>query len=87
MARAESSVPERVVHTVAERTGSDPLELPPLYEYVDTDALEAFVQGTTDGLVEFHYVGHTVTVDSRGEVEIDELVAVGSSTEGAVSGD
>lgn len=64
---------ERVVQTVAETSASDPLELPPLFEYIDSDALDAFVRGLERGSVTFHYAGRTVTVDSDGSIDIDQL--------------
>lgn len=87
MAGAEHPVSGRVVQTVADRADSDPLELPPLYESVDPDALDAFVRGTADGRVEFRYAGYAVTVDSRGEVEVEEPLAAERSAEGTVSSD
>lgn len=64
---------ERVIETVAETSASDPLELPPLFEYVDSDALDAFVRGLDQGEVTFQYAGRTVTVDSDGTINIDQL--------------
>ena len=87
MAGPEHPVAGRIVESVADSSDSDPLELPPLYERIDPDALEAFVAGTEDGLVEFRYAGHAVTVDSRGEVQVDDRIAVDNAAEGAVSGD
>lgn len=87
MAGREHPVSGRVVERVADSSDSDPLELPPLFERVEPDALEAFVRGTADGVVEFQYAGHAVTVDCRGEVEVEELIAGDSSSEGAVNSD
>lgn len=59
---------ERIVSGVAALEGADPMELPPLFEVVDPDALEAVfsttVSGTRrSGTVAFTYAGHQVTVE------------------------
>lgn len=67
---------ERVVTLVANRADADPLRLPPLYEAIDPDALDAFVRGVPDGEVRFRYVGYVITVESTGTVHIEgSLVA------------
>lgn len=70
---AKRTPAERVVQTVAETTATDPLELPPLFEAVDPDALDAFVRSLERGSVTFTYAGRSVTVDSDGSVTIDQL--------------
>ncbi|MGM0397442.1 MAG: HalOD1 output domain-containing protein [Halobacteriota archaeon] len=37
-------------------------ELPPLHEYIDTDALNSLLRTDTDASVIFDYQGHTITV-------------------------
>jgi hypothetical protein len=41
------SASRRVVREVAEATGSDPTDLPPLYEVVDPDALDGLFRSRT----------------------------------------
>lgn len=62
-----------IVFEVAEREGTDPTQLPPLYEVVDPDALQAFVESSGDDAlaVEFLYQGYEVRVTSDGDVEVD----------------
>ena len=72
MAGARPTASERVIHRVAEAVERDPLELPPLYDHVDADALDSLVEGLTDGAVTFTYVGYDVTVHSTGEVRLAE---------------
>ena len=72
MAGARPTASERVIHRVAAAIDRDPLELPPLYDCVDADALDSLVEEMTDGAVTFTYVGHDVTVRSTGEVLLDE---------------
>ncbi|MFB6255147.1 MAG: HalOD1 output domain-containing protein [Haloplanus sp.] len=59
---------------LAEVEGCSPMELDPLADYVDPDALEAFFGGpaaevATRGL-SFEYEGYTVHVDGAGHVRI-----------------
>lgn len=58
-----------VVQQVAERASVDATALPPLYESIDPDALDAIFASTTagtsrSGRVEFTYAGYRVTVCS-----------------------
>lgn len=71
------SVTARVVGAVADEEGVDPTELStPLFEAVDPDALEDVFPTPPDadvvGRIEFTYCGYDVTVDSHGEVTVDE---------------
>lgn len=59
-----------IVTAIAERTGADPLEMDPLYDAVDVDAIEAIVGSAGDVSVEFAYHGHTVAVDGDGSVTV-----------------
>ena len=62
----------RVIGTVADELGVDPLECPPLYDHVDPTALNALFDGrsATHGTVTFEYAGYTVTVTSEGDIEL-----------------
>lgn len=70
---------EAVVSAVSAATGIDALELPPIYDAVDPDALcSLFGSPTTGsgrfrGTVTFEYADNLVTVDSRGSIEVDPL--------------
>jgi len=72
----ESVVSERVVMAVSEARDTDPLELPPLYDVVDPDALDAlFASGAGEsqagpGNVTFVFDGCEVIVHSDGEVDV-----------------
>lgn len=61
-----------VVRAVADAADAEPIELPPLYEAVDTDALDAVFRGRPGGRVTFDYAGHTVTVRHNAEVTVQE---------------
>lgn len=65
----DDDVSTSVVQQVAERAGVDATELPPLYDSIDPDALDAIFASTTSstsrsGRIEFTYAGYRVTVSS-----------------------
>ncbi|WP_135364852.1 HalOD1 output domain-containing protein [Halosimplex halophilum] len=60
-----------VIEAIADETGSDPLRMePPLYEVVDTDALDAIYESGA-ATVEFEYDGHSVVIADDGTVTVD----------------
>ena len=63
-----------LIEAIASATGRDPLDMPPLSEEVDPDALDALVTtgNGSPGTVEvtFTYDGTEVHLDSKGVVEI-----------------
>ena len=69
-------VSQTVVLAVAEATGEDPMELPPLYDTVDPDALNNLFEDRIDGAerlggnFEFAYAGCDVTVRADGSVNV-----------------
>ena len=71
-----SNISLDIVNCVAEKEHTDPLELPPLYDAVDPDALDDLVEsgrqnGTTQsGRIEFHYNGYMVIVEFGNAPEI-----------------
>ena len=58
-----NTLSEQIITGVAAFKNSDPLALPPLFDAVDPDALEAIFAEGRSGKVEFSYAGHTVTVE------------------------
>lgn len=72
----EDSISERVITAVADARSVDPLELTPLYDVVDPDALERLFQtpptGTdrSPGRVVFTMDGCEIVVHSDGEVDV-----------------
>jgi hypothetical protein len=64
------AISKRVVQTVAKTTNTDALELPPLYDAIDPDALDTLVGAMSDGTVSFIYAGHEVTVASDGTISL-----------------
>lgn len=74
----EESMTVRVVDEVASLEGVNPLELPPLYDTIDADTLEAlFTDSVTGGVrenirVEFDYCGYEVVVKGPDDIQIDQ---------------
>lgn len=71
---SDSSVTEAVIWALADAVGVDPVELPPLYEYVDTDALNALFERhrPTDrtNLLSFQVDTWNVFVRSDGRIRV-----------------
>lgn len=62
-----------VVSAVAEADDSDPVDLPPLYDAINPDALnELFTSRSEPGVdqVTFRYVGYDVVVHGNGDVRV-----------------
>lgn len=72
----EETISMAVVTAVANATGQSPLEMEPLWESVDVDALEALLWDTdrtgSSLTVSFTYCGREVTVTDD-DVQIDRL--------------
>lgn len=62
----------RILTVIAERERCDLLELPPLAETLDTDALVALVEGPGVTEVSFSYYGYLVSIDCDGELQVME---------------
>ena len=79
MPRREPRPSIRVVRAVAAYTDTEPLELQPLQEVIDAEALDALFAPTDrrrpvgPGQVQFVYEGHEVTVFSDGTVDVSEF--------------
>ncbi|WP_222920140.1 HalOD1 output domain-containing protein [Natrinema sp. SYSU A 869] len=74
-------VTAQIVEAVAAQKEVDPLDLQPLYEIVDPEALEALFAPTSagterDGRIEFTYAGCRVTLAAAGE----RTITVGDAT-------
>lgn len=70
MGAAEQSLGERIAEIVSAETDRDILELPPLYESADPEALETLCASLDTGSVTFEYVGHKVTVHADRTIEL-----------------
>lgn len=71
---ADAGPSETLVIGVADIAGADPLELDPLFETVDPDALDDFVASggmpNVGGRMEFAFAGYRVAVHASGLFEI-----------------
>lgn len=66
------SISVAVVEAIATATDTDPLELDsPLYDVIDTDALDRLVRQDSLTRVEFEYEGHAVEIDGDGVIAVD----------------
>ncbi|SDR34822.1 HalOD1 output domain-containing protein [Natronobacterium texcoconense] len=52
-----------VIDLVAHETGTDPLELEPLYDTIDPDVIDALVESDGFTSLEFAYEGRTIRVE------------------------
>ncbi|MFC7214488.1 HalOD1 output domain-containing protein [Saliphagus sp. GCM10025334] len=67
--RSSTTLVADVVSSAAQHAGIDPLALPPLYEFVDADALERLLTTpANDVSVTFTYAGVRLEVRSDGAV-------------------
>lgn len=66
---------EAVVDEVAATEGVDPTELaPPLFEVIDTDALNSLLESTgSEVTVHFRYNDYDITVDQDYTVELEPV--------------
>lgn len=68
----DENVVYRILAAVSERDRSDPLDLPPLCEAVDPDALERIAQSDGVREIAFTYHGYRVILDGDGEVRVTD---------------
>lgn len=64
-----NSIVSRIVMAVAEREGTDPTDLPPLFTAVDTESVETLLDGT-DVQISFTYCGYRITVTADEELTV-----------------
>ncbi|WP_423998835.1 HalOD1 output domain-containing protein [Haloarcula salina] len=64
------AITDMIVRTVATAKDCDALDLPPLAETVDGDALVALFSASTDVTVTFAYAGADVVVQNPGRIYV-----------------
>lgn len=80
---------EGVVQAVAGSEDVDPMQLQPLYDVIDLEALDALFQRTADGApattgsVRFAYAGKTVVVHSDGSIQVGDTLSSTPETDDA----
>jgi len=62
----ETTVHESVIYAVANAVGVDPIDLDPLYDTIDPEAVDALFDDGFEGRLAFTYEGHDVVVTSDG---------------------
>lgn len=70
--RSRSRPSTSVIEAVAEAKGVAAVDLPPLHDVVDPDALDALFDDRFTGTVAFRYEDRRVTVYADGEVSIED---------------
>lgn len=68
----EESVSMRLVQKVAAYTGTEPMELPPLYDTIDPKSIDACVNKIASFDLSFRYAGVPITVESNGVIQLGE---------------
>jgi len=66
----EQPISGQIVEAVAEAKDVSSMDLKPLYETVDPDAIDALFRTGTAGRVEFVYEGCEVLVHADGDVDV-----------------
>lgn len=61
-----------VVEAVATARAVDPMQLPPLNDHIDPDALDRLLQETKSAQVSFTYDGADIFVADDGTIEVSE---------------
>jgi len=73
----DETATEAIVTAVADATDQSPLEIRPLGEIIDTDAIDALLDGNDDGesfvALSFEYGGKRVYATAS-EVEVDDII-------------
>lgn len=62
---------QAVVDAVATAEERDPIELSPLYDSIDTDALDALLEDPQGIDVTFRYEGYTIVIRENAEVLLE----------------
>lgn len=62
-----------VVDAIAGSEGVDALDLPPISECIDPDALNTICESLDDGYITFTYCGYSVTVNHDMRIHVKDL--------------
>lgn len=69
---SDTALSEAIVVAIAEREGTSPLELPPLFEALDLGALDCLFRERPAGRISFEYAGYEVVVCGRDRLLLRE---------------
>lgn len=69
------SISLTIIEEIASKEDRDPMDLPPLHDAVETDALDSLFGSHDNGglLVEFTYHGYRVTVGGETQIRVESL--------------
>ena len=68
--RRRDRVSDVIVERVASTRGVDQLDLDPLYQEIDPDAIDRLWRGSFTGTISFEYAGCAVTMDGESGLEV-----------------
>lgn len=75
---AEGSLIEAVVDAVAEAAGVDPLDLPPMYEFIDPDAVDKLFRRPQtrkmDQYLSFRFDEWVVSIHADGVIRVRDVI-------------
>jgi len=63
---------EQILTKVANKTDTDVLDLPTLYDTVDVEYLDGTIESLDNGSISFTYCGEEITVASDGTVTLSD---------------
>jgi hypothetical protein len=66
---ADSEILHQIVAAVAQKEGCDPVDLPPLYDNIDPDALDRLGH-KSNVKISFEYAGYDVSVEGGSETPV-----------------
>lgn len=72
MQTAQQSISHRIIESIAEQEGMDPIDLPPLYDSVDPESLNELIRSTGQGVIAFNYENYRVIINSDNRVQVTQ---------------
>lgn len=63
-----------IVQKIADRTETDPLDLPPLFDTIDPDVLQDLVKSSEEATttIRFDYCSYDVQVSGNGNINVED---------------
>jgi len=66
----DDDIIEQILTAVTQKENCDKLDLPPIYEATDPDALATIVEGDGVQEITFTYYGYHIQIDGEGRVSV-----------------
>lgn len=70
---SDASLAETIVKAIATVKGVSPMEVPPLYDSVDPDAVESLFEHSDSHRIQFRHAGFDVVVTASGEIKLSSI--------------